>query len=179
MPHLEGRRSGKKRGGEKTEAGALFPRYSTSNCLSLQMNEGLSVLVREYLEKGGFSKALAEFDAQLLDKELKKNQETINHTDEMEVTESSRGGGCTREEFESTSSGLPHLLSLPTAAPRNLSESYMKTYLAEDLIVFGINSGEVSLYSTGYDDLRSWALSSLEMVKVELLAVCFPVFVHW
>lgn len=133
--------------------------------------EGCSVLVREYLRKGGFTKALQEFDAQLQDKEERKNQLGAN---EMDIADSSMGEGAV-----STSSILPSVLSLATAVPRNLTESYMKTYMAEDLILFGINSGEVSLYSSGYDDLRSWALSSLEMVKGELLAVCYPVFVHW
>ena len=115
-----------------------------------------------------------------LDKAVKEVEKLEQREGVMDVATDNDGGAYSSlSSSSSSSSTLPAVLSLPSAVPRDISESYMKRFLAEDLIVFGINSGDLSLYTTGYDALRSWAISSLEMVKAELLGVCFPVFVHW
>ena len=51
--------------------------------------------------------------------------------------------------------------------------------VAEDIVVDGMDDGEGCIYSKSYDLYRSWACSSLEIVKEDLLSVCFPLFVCW
>lgn len=36
-----------------------------------------------------------------------------------------------------------------------------------------------SQYLSQYDALHSWAFNSLDIIKEELIPLCFPLFVHW
>lgn len=36
-----------------------------------------------------------------------------------------------------------------------------------------------SLYLSHYDAIHSWAFNSLDIVKGQLIPLCFPIFVHW
>ena len=35
------------------------------------------------------------------------------------------------------------------------------------------------MYVHAYDTYYSWALQSMDLIKSELLSLCFPIFVHW
>lgn len=35
------------------------------------------------------------------------------------------------------------------------------------------------VYLECYDLYRSWALESIDIIKGELLSLCFPLFAHW
>ena len=35
------------------------------------------------------------------------------------------------------------------------------------------------VYSECYDLYRSWAIQSIDVLKGELLSLCFPLFTHW
>lgn len=48
----------------------------------------------------------------------------------------------------------------------------------ENLILFGIYSGNSKVYLDEYEVLQRWAIDSLDLIKEELLSICFPVFVH-
>ena len=39
-------------------------------------------------------------------------------------------------------------------------------------------AGEIP-YLECYDMYRSWAVDSIDILKGELLSLCFPIFVHW
>jgi hypothetical protein len=51
--------------------------------------------------------------------------------------------------------------------------------VAEDLYILGLKDRNTESYFNGYDSLRTWAVNSVDMVKNQLLSVCFPIFVHW
>lgn len=34
-------------------------------------------------------------------------------------------------------------------------------------------------YIHAYDSYYSWAVHSMDVIKLELLSLCFPIFVHW
>jgi hypothetical protein len=36
-----------------------------------------------------------------------------------------------------------------------------------------------AVYIECYDMYRSWALQSIDIIKGELLSICFPLFAHW
>jgi WD40 associated region in TFIID subunit, NTD2 domain len=48
----------------------------------------------------------------------------------------------------------------------------------QDLVIFGVGKGNAEIYMKQYQHLRQWAYESIDLVKDELLALCFPIFVH-
>ncbi len=55
----------------------------------------------------------------------------------------------------------------------------MLSNVAEDIYIIGMKDKDTSCYFTGYDSIRSWAVNSIDIVKPQLLSLCFPIFVHW
>ena len=55
----------------------------------------------------------------------------------------------------------------------------MLSIIAEDLFVSGFKDGDLNLYFEGYEQIRNWALYSLDIVKPQLLSICFPLFIYW
>ena len=51
--------------------------------------------------------------------------------------------------------------------------------VAEDIYILGMKDRDTSSYFTGYDSIRAWAVNSIDIVKPQLLSLCFPIFVHW
>lgn len=51
------------------------------------------------------------------------------------------------------------------------------TSIAEELLITG-TEGTATLYANGYGLYRNWALGSLDLVRPQLLAVCFPLFIY-
>lgn len=111
----------------------------------------IDALVKEYLIRKGFTKAAAE-----MENEFSNNQK-------MEIDSNN----------ESSSS-----ISIPKDKLNSLSQQFISN-ISEDIIILGFNDGDVKLYNEGYDSFRSWTCNSLDMVKTELLSVCFPLFVYW
>jgi len=51
--------------------------------------------------------------------------------------------------------------------------------LEEELIVHGLCGGDLRVYSQSYAAFKQWAMNSMDIVRTELLSLCFPIFVHW
>ena len=51
--------------------------------------------------------------------------------------------------------------------------------ITEDVYIVGINKSNYRLYYHSYDAVRSWAINSIDLVKTQLLSLCFPLFIHW
>jgi hypothetical protein len=51
--------------------------------------------------------------------------------------------------------------------------------ITEDIYIIGINRSNYKLYYESYDTVLSWAMNSIDLVKTQLLSLCFPLFVHW
>lgn len=107
-------------------------------------------LVRQYLVKRGFNSAALELDRVL-------------------------------DPKEDESKGLAGRSLSKRIATINVTSRYMMSnesnnLTTEELIVWGLHSGDVSLYKNGYELFRSWAYGSLDLIKNELLSLCFPLF---
>lgn len=72
-------------------------------------------------------------------------------------------------------------LSSSASNNRSLSHRILSTMaaIAEESSHLGLKQSNSDMYITNYDSLRSWALSSLDIIKPQLISLCFPVFVHW
>jgi hypothetical protein len=62
--------------------------------------------------------------------------------------------------------------------PTSIVNSRLLSTIVEDIYVLGYN-GNVYIYFSSYDAVRSWALNALDQVKYELLSITFPLFVYW
>lgn len=72
----------------------------------------------------------------------------------------------------------------PVLAPSASSSSQsiarqLLSNVAEDIYILGMKDRDASSYFTGYDSIRAWAVNSIDIVKPQLLSLCFPIFVHW
>lgn len=125
-------------------------------------------LVRQYLEKRGAKATLNEFD-----KELQK-MDAIARS-------SSAGTGTGTAHGRRSSSQQP---ALPNVENQSMTHRYLTSgdatttpLTSEELIVWGLQNGEPGAYQEGYQTFRIWVEGSLDLVKAELTALCFPIFV--
>lgn len=68
-------------------------------------------------------------------------------------------------------------MTLTSKLPTKLVE-YALANIAQDLIVVGLTDGDYNVYNDSYDTVRSWACTSLDFIKHELLSLCYPIFAH-
>ena len=66
-----------------------------------------------------------------------------------------------------------------TANPSGSSISEKQENPRRDSTSSSDNDEERDLYINSYDIYRTWALNSIDVVKAELLSLCFPLFTHW
>ena len=132
----------------------------------------MDVLVLNYLKSRGYSEAAAE-----LQKEMNMTSDT---TVNSAVTVARLGMVDPDEDSEE------ELRHNNRVAARKLMQSKtiaslmaQNTLSSEDLVMFSfIGDGDhAELYNENYDRYRSWALDSLDIIKVELISLCFPLFV--
>jgi hypothetical protein len=50
--------------------------------------------------------------------------------------------------------------------------------ISEELLSTAVTEGNATPYSTGYSTFRNWALGSIDLVRPQLLAMCFPLFIY-
>lgn len=65
------------------------------------------------------------------------------------------------------------------APATSIVAKHLLSTMAEDLYILGLKDKSASSFFVGYDLLRSWAVTSIDVVKNQLLSVTFPIFVHW
>lgn len=85
----------------------------------------------------------------------------------------SRGYNKTVAELQAETGTNPH-----ATKPSNLTKQLLSN-ISEDVYVLGLKNKDVGVYAKEYDTFRSWAVDSIDIVKPQLLSLCFPIFVHW
>lgn len=103
----------------------------------MSQKEGVDALVMEYLISRGYTKTVAELQAE---------------------------------------TGAPALQD--TKLARNLTKQLLSN-ISEDVYVLGLRDKDAGVYTREYDNFRTWAVDSIDIVKQHLLSLCFPIFVHW
>lgn len=97
----------------------------------------------------------------------------------------SRGYMKTVAELDlEASRSVDETAAVQAPAPNTTSSSQsiarqLLSNVAEDIYILGMKDRDTSSYFTGYDSIRSWAVNSIDIVKPQLLSLCFPIFVHW
>ena len=115
----------------------------------------VDAIVRNYLRSRGYEKAAAEM-------ELELNRPKDDAVDEN-VSKKNNGG--------SNGTDSDSMVTL-------LSSQVLSTVI-QDIVILGVNSGNYRIYDDEYSSLRSWSLTSLDLIKSEVLLLLMPTFVHW
>ncbi len=68
--------------------------------------------------------------------------------------------------------------SIDLSSTDNNSEEMLKSF-EESLIVKGICGGDLQVYLDNFEALRLWTSTAMEVARVELSSICFPLFAHW
>lgn len=150
----------------------------------------IDAIVKNYLISRGYEKAAAEM-------EMQQNQTANTSTDNTHEkgnndmiiahTNSNKNGSSSNIDSStnmSTSSSISSTLNnSKTDAQKkkdllSFSTQILST-VTEDIIILGLNNGNYRVYEEEYSSLRSWALTSLDLIKNEVSLILFPVFVHW
>ena len=90
----------------------------------------------------------------------------------------SRGYTKTAAELEMEATTHSGATTGPLSNSSLVAKQLLST-VAEDLYILGLKDRSTECYFNGYDLVRSWAANSIDIVKTELLALTFPIFVHW
>ena len=114
----------------------------------------MDALVRSYLVARGAKSTLSEFD-----------KEFTKPTMAAAVTE---GEGSLTHRYMLSRGG--HGVPSSGSGGQNMLTQ-------EELIVWGLQNGEPTSYKEGYLTFRTWVNGSLDLIKAELNALCFPIFV--
>lgn len=109
-------------------------------------------LVRQYLVKKGYTQAADEL-ARILEPE-----------------QGSAAG--TKRSLNATG----RYMTARGDAAADLQQQHQQQLTSEDLVVWGLHGGDAALYHQSYSRFRSWAYGSLDLIKNELISLCFPLF---
>lgn len=115
----------------------------------------VDAIVRNYLLSRGYEKAAAEM-------ELELNRPQDESVDENVSRKNNNGPN------DADSESMATLLS-----------SQVLSTVIQDIVILGVNSGNYRIYDDEYSSLRSWSLTSLDLIKSEVLLLLMPTFVHW
>ena len=130
--------------------------------MSASSEATIDAIVKTYLLSRGYDKAAAEMDAE------------VKSVVDTNVMDSHSGTG-------NISSAVPDFCRSVigvTEEKRHLLANQVLSTVTEDIILFSINGGNYTIYNEEYNALRSWCLTSLDIVKSELLLILLPSFVH-
>ena len=130
--------------------------------MSASSEATIDAIVKTYLLSRGYDKAAAEMDTE------GKSVVDINIAD-------------VQSSSSKNSSSVPdacHSVIAASEEKRHLLANQVLSTVTEDIILFSINGGKYTVYNEEYNALRSWCLTSLDIVKSELLLILLPSFVH-
>lgn len=122
----------------------------------------IDAIVKNYLLSRGYEKAAAEMEIELC-RTKKENADNLG-SDVSQI-------GCRK-----TANGNPIIVNQTDVL---LSSSQVLSSVIEDIVILGANSGNHRIYEEEYTALRSWSMTSLDIVKSEVLLLLLPTFVHW
>jgi len=132
----------------------------------------MDALVLQYLNSRGFTEAASQ-----LQKEMNAVPDIATHAS---VSVSRMGVIDPDYDSDDERSRLARLDARKSAQQKAITSLVAQNTLSsEDLVMFSFvgEDNHVEMYDDSYDRYRSWALGSLDLVKVELLSLCFPIFV--
>lgn len=122
----------------------------------------IDTIVKKYLLSNGYEDAAAAMSA----KNAAMGDTTTSNADSDPIANDSH-----------ISSGNSNTI-IDEGETLTISGQILST-VVEDIVILGVNSGNYSIYEEEYCSLRSWSLSSLDIVKSEVSLFLFPAFVHW
>lgn len=142
--------------------------------MSASSEATVDAIVKTYLLSRGYDKAAAQMDIE------------CNRATDAPVLDSGRTPTNVSENagigISTSSSFVPdvscHVIGASEGKKQLLANHVLST-VTEDIVLFSINDGNYSIYDEEYNALRSWCLTSLDIVKSELLLILMPSFVHW
>jgi WD40 associated region in TFIID subunit, NTD2 domain len=122
----------------------------------------IDAIVKNYLLSRGYEKAAAEMEIEL---HRMKEENADNLT-----------SGVSQNDWRKVAIGSASIINPNDAL--QLSSQVLSSVI-EDIVILGANSGNHRIYEEEYTALRSWSLTSLDIVKSEVLLLLLPTFVHW
>lgn len=122
----------------------------------------IDAIVKNYLRSRGYEKAAAEMEIEL---HRMKEENADNLT-----------SGVSQNDWRKVAIGSASNINQNDAL--QLSSQVLSSVI-EDIVILGANSGNHRIYEEEYTALRSWSLTSLDIVKSEVLLLLLPTFVHW
>lgn len=122
----------------------------------------IDAIVKNYLLSRGYEKAAAEMEIEL---HRTKEENADNLT-----------SGVSQNDWRKVAIGSASIINQNDAL--QLSSQVLSSVI-EDIVILGANSGNHRIYEEEYTALRSWSLTSLDIVKSEVLLLLLPTFVHW
>jgi WD40 associated region in TFIID subunit, NTD2 domain len=122
----------------------------------------IDAIVKNYLLSRGYEKAAAE-----MENELCRTKD--GNADNLTI-------GVGQNDYKRATIGNPNIVNQADAL---VLSSQVLSSVIEDIVILGANSGNHRIYEEEYTALRSWSLTSLDIVKSEVLLLLLPTFVHW
>ena len=132
----------------------------------------MDALVLQYLNSRGFTEAASQ-----LQKEMNNVPDLAAHA-AASVTR--MGVVNPAEDSDDESKHASRAEARKSAQQKAIASLVAQSVLSsEDLVMFSFagDKSHVEMYDEGYDSFRSWAMGSLDLIKTELLSLCFPIFV--
>lgn len=138
--------------------------------------DNINEVVKQYLLLKGCHKAAIEFDKEIHSSDNKNNNNTVMT---MAMTNANDDGAIptnTKLVRQDSSSSNANKVNNTIVMGRT---QQLLSSITEDIYIVGINRSNYKLYYESYDTVLSWAMNSIDLVKTQLLSLCFPLFVHW
>ena len=151
--------------------------------------DNINEVVKQYLLLKGCYKAAIEFEKEIHRDNNNNNNNNNNNTAMMTddgaiptnsklVRQTSTGSQASYSTTNTTTT-VPANSSIASNTIVMGHTQKLLSSITEDIYIIGINRSNYKLYYESYDTVLSWAMNSIDLVKTQLLSLCFPLFVHW
>ena len=146
----------------------------------MSRSEGVDALIRDYLLERGYDKAAAEL-AQEAKLEIQSSHAIREEKESTETDRVAAGAPIVQIKQEEGQGNVAAAAAASSCSikPQTSTAQRIMSHIAEDVYVLGIKGGDAQQFALEYDAVRSWALDSIDFAKPQLLAITFPIFVHW
>lgn len=148
--------------------------------------DNINEVVKQYLLLKGCYKAAIEFEKEIHSDNTTSTTttNTAMMTDDGAIPTNSKL--VRQQDSSSSSQASSTTTTVPTYSSSIASNTIVMGHtqqslssITEDIYIIGINRSNYKLYYESYDTVLSWAMNSIDLVKTQLLSLCFPLFVHW
>ena len=148
--------------------------------------DNINEVVKQYLLLKGCYKAAIEFEKEIHsdNNSNNNNNNTAMMTDDGAIPTNSKlvrqdSSSSTGSQASYTTTTVPTNSSIASNTIVMGHTQKLLSSITEDIYIIGINRSNYKLYYESYDTVLSWAMNSIDLVKTQLLSLCFPLFVHW